>query len=101
MFLPLLSTPITVCILTPILPLLLLSFVDFTFLPLLFRNEASFYTYSVTAHNSVKEDNFALVNIPLLFLNFVNIPLFATILQQHFNNNMNKKLTEFEQHQSN
>ena len=52
----------------------------------------------LTAPNSVKEDNFALANIPLLFKEFVNIPLFAIILQQHSNNNMNKKLTEFGQH---
>jgi len=39
--------------------------------------------------NSVKEDKFTLANISLFSLNFVNIPLFVIIFQQHFNKNIN------------
>jgi len=57
------------CVLTPVLNLncdFTPTFFHFTFLPL-FGNEASFYPYSVTALNGVKEDNFTFANIPLLF----------------------------------
>ena len=61
----------------------------------------TFYAYEQSrgpgsdTHNGDKEDNFTFANIPLLLQIFVNIPLFAIIFQQHFNNNMNNNLTEF------
>ena len=61
-----------------------LIFVDFAFLPLLFRNEVSFYPYSVKAPHSVKEDNFALANIPLLFFKLCEYTLICHYIAATF-----------------
>ena len=47
-----------------------------------------------TAVNGVKEDNFTLANIPLLFLELCEYTPVFIIFQQNFNKNMNKYLTE-------
>jgi len=72
------------CVLTPVLNLncdFTPTFFHFAFLPLLFGNEASFYPYSVTALNGVKEDNFTFANIPLLFLKLYEyIPVICPVI---------------------
>ena len=48
----------------------------------------------LTELNGVKEDNFDLANIPLLFLELCEYTSVFIIFQQNFNKNMNKYLTE-------
>ena len=84
-FLPLFWTPIA------ILPLL---FLTLHFYPYCSQMNTHSTPTPWTAVNGVKEDNFTLANIPLLFLELCEYTSVFIIFQQNFNKNMNKYLTE-------
>jgi len=71
-------------------PQFTLTFFTLHFYPYCLKMKTHFTPTPLTALHGVKEENFPLLICPYFFWNFVNIPLFAIIFQQHFNKNMNK-----------